>query len=480
MKIKKRVLSMAVAAALVGGVSTAQAVYVNADGLGEALIYPFYSVEGGGDTLISITNTTSAVKAVKVRVLEGMNSQEVLDFNLYLSPEDMWTAAITRNPNGEGAILITNDTSCTVPAIPAGGVAFRNFQYQQDAAAFRGVDRTREGYLEVLEMGEVTNPVAQGGVDLRAAATHTAAGVPANCGAIRAAWGSGGAWTLNPAAGMTPAGGGLYGAGILINVAEGTNASYDAVALDNVFEFIQHTNPGSVLPSLASANDFADVIAGNQVFSLDFVDRLAGDATIPGGIDAVSAVLMRDTISNDYTVEAALTAGTDWVVTFPTKRFYTNLVFTEGVSNVASPFTRGWNRNSATACEAIGIELFDREEQRPGDPDLDFSPLPPGVPAKSLCREVNVVTFENSDVLSASERIRLNLGTEGFENGWARFTLSGTGRTITATGGTALHGLPVVGFGVQKYVNGDVGGLLSNYAGLLNHKSTRSIAPPAP
>jgi hypothetical protein len=470
MKIKKRVLSMAVAAALVGGVSTAQAVYVNADGLGEALIYPFYSVEGGNDTLISITNTTSAVKAVKVRVLEGMNSQEVLDFNLYLSPEDMWTAAITRNPNGEGAILITNDTSCTVPAIPAGGVAFRNFQYQQDAAAFRGVDRTREGYIEVLEMGEITGNPTQGTVNLRTAAIHGPDGVPANCGAIRAAWGVGGTWANQPSAGMSAAAGGLYGAGILINVAEGTNASYDAVALDNVFSIVQHTNPGSVLPSLANANDFADVIAGNQVFSLDFEDA----------IDAVSAVLMRDTISNDYTVEAALTAGTDWVVTFPTKRFYTNGIFTENaqgqlVSDFVNPFTAGWNRSTATACEAIGIELFDREERRPGDAELDFSPLPPGVPPKSLCREVNVVTFENSDVLFASDRIRLNLDTEGFENGWARFTLSGSGRYIEAEDGTVLNGLPVVGFGVQKYVNGDLGGLLSNYAGLLNHKSTRSI-----
>ncbi len=44
--------------------------------------------------------------------------------------------------------------------------------------------------------------------------------------------------------------------------------------------------------------------------------------------------------------------------------------------------------------------------------------------------------------------------------------------------GEILKGLPTIGFAVQKYVNGDVGGVLSNYAGSVTHKGTRSITTP--
>jgi hypothetical protein len=62
-------------------------------------------------------------KAVKVRFIEALDSQEVLDFNLYLSPNDVWAGVITANPNGDGAIIRTADTSCTVPELGTAGGA---------------------------------------------------------------------------------------------------------------------------------------------------------------------------------------------------------------------------------------------------------------------------------------------------------------------------------------------------------------------
>ena len=53
----KKLLPLAVASALFG-VNGAQAVHVNSDGLGQTLIYPFYTTEGGQDTLINVVNTT--------------------------------------------------------------------------------------------------------------------------------------------------------------------------------------------------------------------------------------------------------------------------------------------------------------------------------------------------------------------------------------------------------------------------------------
>ena len=83
------------------------------------LIYPYYTVNAGNDTLLSVVNTSNEGKAMKVRFLEGRNSREVLDFNLYLSPFDVWTAAATTAGAlaTDPAVLTTNDNSCTVPNI---------------------------------------------------------------------------------------------------------------------------------------------------------------------------------------------------------------------------------------------------------------------------------------------------------------------------------------------------------------------------
>ena len=91
--MKKNSINTAVLASLAGiaGIANiSSAVNINPDGTGQVLIYPYYTVNAGNQTLLSVVNTTNRGKAVKVRVLEGRNSQEVLDFNLFLSREDVW------------------------------------------------------------------------------------------------------------------------------------------------------------------------------------------------------------------------------------------------------------------------------------------------------------------------------------------------------------------------------------------------------
>ena len=114
--------------------------------------------------MIHVVNSTLDYKAVKVRVLEAQNSQEVLDFNLYLSPEDHFSFVIGEAPANEvgqgegaylegGAKLSTNDKSCTSPAIPDSGAPFRNIKFKTDDN--NGVERNQVGYIEVIEMGQL-------------------------------------------------------------------------------------------------------------------------------------------------------------------------------------------------------------------------------------------------------------------------------------------------------------------------------------
>src|SRR2546423_639693 len=92
----------------------AQAVNVNADGRGQVLIYPYYTTRADSlgnayATLISVVNPSPTPRAVKVRFLEGRNARPVLDFSLYLSPFDVWTAAILPDLEAGGAKIGTLD-----------------------------------------------------------------------------------------------------------------------------------------------------------------------------------------------------------------------------------------------------------------------------------------------------------------------------------------------------------------------------------
>src|SRR5436853_7046992 len=129
---KRKALFTAVLAGL-GAAGTAEAVYLNPNGTGQVLVYPYYTVQSAGgnawNTYLSVVNTTSRAKAVKVRVLEGKTSAEVLDFNLYLSANDVWTAGIIPSTNGVGGAIVTGDNSCVAPASLATAQDFRNYQY---------------------------------------------------------------------------------------------------------------------------------------------------------------------------------------------------------------------------------------------------------------------------------------------------------------------------------------------------------------
>lgn len=461
--MKKKVLVAALIAGL-GAVGSAQAVFVNPDGLGQVLIYPYYTVQGddGNVTNVHVVNTTTQVKAVKVRFLEAMNSREVIDFNLYLSPRDEWTGVVVRT--GTGAKLITNDTSCTVPTITKGaanGIAFRASEFSGDSV--NGTERTREGYLEIIEMGVVTDAT------LAAAATHTSANnpqTPSNCAALTTAWQAGGTWSLNAAAGISAPTGGLYGYGTVLNINDGTDVTYDAIALDQFSALSLNTEPGSILPSLG------------QVFpavATVFNDGLATDYGVTAGrpaVDAVSMLFMHNAIANDYVIDPSINAGTDWVVNFPTKRFYVN-----GVGAPLAPFSDAWSTVDSQSCDEIGFNLFDREEKTTTI-DLDFSPQPEaGV--NSLCWEANVVTMSESNVLQA-EFANNNLGLPaGFNEGWLQVGFSGLlpANDLTNGGTVDFNGLPVVGFSAIQFTNGDIGGLLSNYVGNVTHKATRLVTP---
>jgi len=466
---KKSLYAAVAGLSALGVTGAANAVSINPDGLGQALVYPYYTVRESSagqpfNSLLSVVNSTVSAKAVKVRFLEGKNSREVLDFNLYLSPKDVWTAGIIPTANGGG--IFTADKSCTTPTVSSDATnptAFVNFAYTgtNDDGAGTSLDRTREGYVEIIEMGNVSGVTAT-------AVTHVS-GVPP-CSPLS-----------NASADTVTGNGGLFGGMTLINVLAGTDYTEDAVALDAFSATPLWNPPGSILPNLANVNPKVSVVTtGSNTYITDW--SLSGNPA-----DPVSAVLMHNNVYNEYVLDAATKSGTDWVVTMPTKNFY----YTG--TTVTKLFQR--NFTSTGACDDVVITQYDREE-RTVVSQTQFSPPPP-TNTDSICWEANVITFNNSNVLGSKNLA--NIPTT-FQNGWVSLNFNGStvpaGRhmlvggastvfstatgTTTSLGVTTFNGLPVVGFAVQSFNNGALpvsggGSVLSNYGGNFVHKTTRSI-----
>lgn len=515
--MKKKLLPLAMLAGLAGAAGMAQAAHLNSDGLGQALIYPYYSTLSGNHTNISLVNTTNETKAVKVRFLEGKNSREVLDFNLYLSAYDHWSAVVTQNAAGTHAVLKTWDTSCTVPVVTSEGIQFLTHGYADDGGGNSPV-RTLEGYVEVIEMGVLGSEDAAGEITEAGTAIFGAAeaakhgakpadgsrATPADCDTLFDAWsitaGVNGEWLANSSANITVPTGGLYGYANVVNVEEGTTALYNAAAIDSFVDVVAnplagdlHFKPGTVSPSLVNATAAASILNGTSVVSNTYAES----------IDAVSALFTRDTLSNDYVTDGDINAETDWVITFPTKRFYVTQ------TTVRAPFSRNFADTDARGeawCEHIEITYYDREEGKvitvQGDVPPVFSPeeqIPvTNTRGLELCNEVNVLSFNGSNALGSAERggegLRRNFDlTNNFVDGWATVDFSVAyaagedpayyhDRVVAAQGGDSVGfvGLPVVGFAVQKYVNGTLsdGNVLSNYTGVTEHKYTRATTAP--
>ena len=463
---KKSLCATLAAAGALGVAGSANAVYVNPDGLGQVLIYPYYTVRdkvagvASFNSLLSVVNSTASAKAVKVRFVEGRNSAEVLDFNLFLSAHDVWTAGIV--PTSDGAGVFSTDKSCIAPqqlsSDPNNPTGFVNFVYAGDGAGDSN-DRTREGYVEIIEMGAL-----QDGSKTAVGVTHVN-GVPP-CSNID---------DDTAQASLAPPTGGLFGSMTIINVLAGEEFAQNAVALAAFRQQGSYITPGNIKPDLQDADPVAIVFDGSNG---NPTSGTAITANMFSGIDAVSAVLMHDHLYNEVVLDTATNSGTDWVVTMPTKRYYFDA---SGV--VQNLFQHNFTADGA--CDEISLGLFDREEfVKQGG----FSPPQKGGKT-SICWEASVITYNGTNVLGSqnSNSVPFTVG----QNGWADLGIvpvagdfGGTAHVLAGFDATFV-GLPTIGFAAITYNNGTLrdgtGALVqSNYGGAYKHRAHVNVSPLLP
>jgi hypothetical protein len=416
-----------------------------------------------------------------------------------LSPYDHFAFGVIKDPNGDGAAIITADNSCTVPALGSPNGAFPgtateqadgsivrvqpfvNYQYANTKDIDSSIERTLTGHVEAIEMGIVVDDAldsVKAGTAYAASATHGATGVPASCANLEAAWASG-EW--NPVDGdvtenMQGATGGIYGLAYHINVEAAAAFGFEPTAIDywtSVIDGtpeINHSNPGDLSPSLQDGTTKALVNKGNGIqYGIQW-DK---------PIYATSAILSTKAIMNDVMTNPDLGGQTDWVVSFPTKRFHVDTVDLK-LAQVIPPFTKAWIGNTGgtspkeqQACEPVKINQWDREEAFTA-PENGFSPSP-ALTQLAICNEVAVIAMgTGADSALSVETGLTNLGYP-YSEGWQKITMAQTGMIgdvlvsvdqVSSTLTKAMAGLPAIGFAAYKVNNGAM-----SYGNAAEHKT---------
>jgi hypothetical protein len=481
--------SLALTAAMLAA-APAQAVYLSLDGQGQALVYPYYTVQSAGgnafNTYMSIVNHASDAKAIRVRLRESRDGRAVASLNVYLGQDDVWTAVLV--PDGAGARLLTRDASCTEPLLPAqDGVSSLSI------TTLDGIERTREGYIEVLEMATL-------GPLMRMATAHTESGMPANCAAVQQ--------TITEP--MGPPSGGLSGTLTLINVADGSDFSVNADALSELALRPYHRAANDSYPGFAAAEvePVSVVNAGGVIYR----------SLWPTGLHAVAGAYMRSEALAEYALDEVTRSMTDVVLTFPTRAYQ----LTDMLPGAIPPFTRAGFWEPGCGVTPNGDPVLDRRgsgeifqarfanrNQSNADSALgSFPELPnphPRICAAAAVIPVGYMPTDSIASLTGSISRGLSAGalavSRNFQNGWVHLrparnysdevvpfldSLPGSTRTDIATGQVTAGahtytGLPMTGFVMRTLRNGTLscaaGTCQGNYGAAFPLRYGRNVQP---
>ena len=446
---KPLALAAAVAAVSAGAAQVQAQAAVAANGLGDAAIVPYYTVQGDYVTGVHIINTSDLTQVIKLRLRRASDSMDALDFNIIMSPKDEWTGFIDDSTGN--VVLKTEDTSCTAPLNPTGvrGVFPMPALYREGA---------EEGYIEIIGMGSaaIDQPISVG-------ATHTSAGVPLDCGAVESNFFRVATTAPVPFAaagdnGILASGSSAQTCTELVNGVACTAAVLENTYLptENVLKvsyFVRDSASGlefgsgavqlaDFSPAPMMTNQEAIVVGAHDLYGFLFPD-LDGGSPIdaPRGLyEPVRAALGAESVINDWSVAAARNVSTDWVVTLPGQYIMTDLVaYTTSLLDPASACLTieqaGALAIPVAPCDyrdipvKVLVTTYDREEQTFDSPDdgLVISPAVTTPGQTTFEYEVNIVEWtagENAPVLDSAYAQQFNTANLGADAGWAELSVT--------------------------------------------------------
>lgn len=445
--MKKHIIALSVAAAMGGFAGSASAatdhLIFNPTGVGHILLVPYFSAQSANVSAINIVNTdTVHGKVVKVRFRGASNSDDIYDFQVFLSPGDVWTAGISQGADGR-AQLATTDKSCTLPASVNGSFIIGRTATQ---APDRNAE-TREGYVEVLTMADIVKgPASSNKLALWTATKHVNGTAPCTSSVLTALTHE------NADSYMEKPTTGIMANWTIVNVArflvysgaaaaiEARNiASGDAIA-GNLVYWDQRSTPlttGEVTANTADPLLVQGYVAGARYDLPDLSTPYLGSCCTPAAqaLELSDSIASR-TIAGEFNNLASLGASTDWVVSFPTRRYHAAVRYTgtgapARVYGATNPYFNSGNTEMKgyQMCSSLGLNalgFYDREEKAPLVDDIVISP---GTPVSlSLCGEVAVLGI-NGGIDAAGIAASATFGaltranaSNGFSEGWGYFT----------------------------------------------------------
>lgn len=478
-------------------VAAATVISLAAGGVGHALITPYFTANNGNATVISLVNTdTVRGKAVKVRFRGAANSDDILDFQVYMSPSDHWSGIVTKNASTGIAQFTTNDNTCTLPAFTKGTAqSFITGRLPSYATATELGNHTTEGYIEIFNMADI--PVNTTDTKtLYASILHTA-GTPRDCSATAL---TGLVTTNHTAAGTAVTAGlaspttGLMGNWTIINVAQTTTFSGSMTAIraltaaggtDGYGNFVLYPQSdadasavvaaGSADPLFSTANAVVSVAANGDLGAAagsvavtpafydlpDLSTPYVGVGVTPQAYaSTLTTALAVKSITNEYSTDPTVSASTDWTFAMPTRRYSvavkysvsagaSSLQFSKPVvgsgGDITKPFFHASNTTKAATSDRICVsadsqKFYDREE---GGKSTGAVFSPGSVAVIKFCGEDSVISFGSAPVSVLGATIaNLTTGSSAFVSGWGYINTDNSGR-----------GLPIMGSSFIKLTN---------------------------
>lgn len=481
----------------------AHAVQIDAGGQGQVLIYPYYTVHQGQQTLLSIINTSDLAQVLQVTFREALNGRSALQFRIWLGRKDVWTGTVFALADdgiaSDGAGVLTRDSTCTTPVFATGSLTSGGARYfPLGNGNYSGVmsdggptelGRARHGWIEVISLATLF------GLPANAMAINFSNGMPYNCGVLTTG-------IVNQSNSASPRGG-LSGAVSIIRVQAGVVLSSRAEALSGFTGISLYNDAMQPAPDLSSVNEgtpggavsamVVDELGRNQVLTYG----APGSGSRP--IDAVSATLMATRVKNEYQSDSSIGGITDWVLTLPTKPFYTDPALIGASTPALPPFDEAFVApGTSRQCAPYNLFNQDQRQYRPVTDICSINPSPPvplfGGPSRPLVlglfQAANVASFLNVSVSPTFTAVLAAPKPPGTTNpyldwhirpvigaaGWMDMNLAATNlnhRMPASAEGKVLSGLPAIGYSATSIVNANAtNGVLANYAAAVRHVTT--------
>ncbi len=396
-------------------------------GLGDLLLAPLYDVrnlknpdtaEGTTlpttqQTLIAIVNTDDIYGVIaRIRFREPKRSDEVLDFDIPLSVDDVWVAEVSRLAGG-GAIINSGErwingtpTANWFPSavFPAAGIAFKT-DAMPDGTAADKLARTEYGYFEIIGEERVAGKPTPDGSWLRI--------------------------------GSVTVGGVTYVAPTDKDVKDTLMGNVYLVRAEAQISHQYNMNAYSDF-AIDPAGIWALPVTGRPNLQQD-VQGQGGNLGI-GGFNQLEAIMSKRFVNFQYVDGIDSVTGTPMstsvVITFPTKHFHYGTDFHHVAVPNWAPFT-GYHETPADGTsggEVFKSFIFDRSENLLIPPEFPVSPGTSKI--EILPWEVNVIGLlpvsSLPDPASRGWRDNLLLSTQGasgtpadtFKAGWVSLDLS--------------------------------------------------------